>query len=66
MIFSKGNNNYLYFTLTCYRWKKDISKCQKFEDLPSEARDYVDRIENLLKVPVSWIGIGPKPDDMIK
>ena len=52
---------YIYY----YRWKKDISKCTTFDSLPSEARDYVNRIEQLLRVPVSWIGIGPKPADMI-
>ena len=54
----------LYFNYI-FSWKKDISKCKTFEELPSEARDYVKRIESLMKVPVSWIGIGPKPTDMI-
>jgi len=27
------------------RWKKNISNCKSFEELPVEARDYVNRIE---------------------
>jgi adenylosuccinate synthase len=29
-------------------WKKDISGCRKFEDLPDNAKNYVKKIEELL------------------
>ncbi|KAI8843138.1 Adenylosuccinate synthetase [Chytridium lagenaria] len=46
-------------------WKSDISKCKTFESLPLNAQKYVTRIEELLGVPVEWIGVGAGRDDMI-
>lgn len=45
-------------------WKSDISKCRTFEELPPNAQVYIKRIEQLVGVPVSWIGVGPGRDDM--
>ncbi|KAJ3210509.1 hypothetical protein HDU67_005240 [Dinochytrium kinnereticum] len=46
-------------------WKADISACRTFESLPVNAQKYVKRIEQLLGVPVEWIGVGAGRDDMI-
>ena len=35
-----------------------------YEDLPLNAQIYLDRMEKLCGVPVSWIGVGPDRDDM--
>jgi adenylosuccinate synthase len=32
---------------------------RKYEDLPVAARNYVQFVENFLKVPVRWVGVGP-------
>jgi adenylosuccinate synthase len=40
-------------------WTEDITKCQTFEDLPENAQRYVLRVQELLGVPVRWIGVGP-------
>jgi adenylosuccinate synthase len=45
-------------------WKSDISDVRVFEDLPVEAQNYVNRIEELLGVPVGWIGTGPGREQM--
>lgn len=47
-------------------WKKNISMINKFENLPKEAQDYIYEIENLLGVPVSWIGTGPEREAIIR
>lgn len=47
-------------------WKEDISKCTRFEDLPVNAQRYVQRLEQLLGVPVRWIGVGPGRLDLIE
>lgn len=39
-------------------WDEDITKCRKFEDLPANARKYVEFIEKSLDVPVSIISVG--------
>jgi len=31
-------------------WKKKISNCRRYSDLPSQARDYVERVEQLVGV----------------
>lgn len=45
-------------------WMSDISQARKYEDLPAACRSYVDRIETLIGVPISWIGVGPQRVDM--
>jgi len=39
-------------------WKEDISKVRKYEDLPTNARTFVELIETLLGIHVTWIGVG--------
>ncbi len=39
-------------------WGSDISDCRTVEDLPKNARAYVDRIEELTHTPVWGIGVG--------
>jgi len=40
-------------------WRADTSSATSFADLPVEARRYVERIEELIGVPITMIGIGP-------
>ncbi|KJK62878.1 Adenylosuccinate synthetase [Aspergillus parasiticus SU-1] len=47
-------------------WKSNTMGVKKYEDLPANARAYVEYIERELGgVPVKWIGTGPARDDMI-
>jgi len=46
-------------------WQCDISKCTTYEELPVQARNYIERIEQLVGVPVSWVGVGPGREDMV-
>lgn len=46
-------------------WKTDISKIEKYEDLPDLCRAYVERIEDFLGVPIKWIGNGPARESML-
>lgn len=46
-------------------WSEDISKCTRFEDLPENAQRYVLRVQELLAVPVRWVGVGPNRLDQI-
>lgn len=47
-------------------WAEDISGCSSFKDLPSNAKKYVLRIQELLGIPVSWVGVGPDRESMLK
>lgn len=40
-------------------WQAEVGACRAFEDLPSEARAYVERVSQLLDRPVGLIGVGP-------
>jgi adenylosuccinate synthase len=40
-------------------WKQDLTTARKASDLPKEARAYVDRISELLNLPVSVASVGP-------
>jgi len=46
-------------------WTEDISGCKSFEELPTNAQNYVLRIQELLGVPIRWIGVGPNRLDQI-
>ena len=46
-------------------WQSDISNIRKYEDLPQNAKLYIQRIEELLDIPVRWIGVGPGRDALI-
>ena len=51
--------------ITMPGWNKSTSGCRKFEDLPSEAQEYVKRVEELVGVSIRWIGVGHGRDDII-
>jgi adenylosuccinate synthase len=40
-------------------WDEDLTSIRKFEDLPLNAQNYIKRIEEICKVKVSMIGVGP-------
>lgn len=46
-------------------WKEDLSACTKFDQLPHQARKYVEFIEKTCGVPVNLIGVGPGRDQTI-
>jgi adenylosuccinate synthase len=46
-------------------WDEDLSEANGFNDLPENARNYVCRIEELIKKPVNIIGVGPKRNQTI-
>ncbi|MGI5902400.1 MAG: adenylosuccinate synthase [Desulfitobacteriia bacterium] len=46
-------------------WENDLTKIRNYDDLPEEAKRYVERLEDLLKVPVSMLAVGPGRDQTI-
>ncbi|KAI9692504.1 MAG: hypothetical protein M1822_006735 [Bathelium mastoideum] len=47
-------------------WQRDITGCRRWEELPEQARRYVEYVEQDLGAPVKWIGVGPGRDAMIE
>jgi adenylosuccinate synthase len=46
-------------------WWEDISKARTFDDLPTNARAYIDRLEELCGARISMIGVGPGREENI-
>jgi adenylosuccinate synthase len=46
-------------------WKQDISGIREYSDLPAEARQYLDRLEELAGAPVSMVSVGWDREDTI-
>ncbi|MBQ9413333.1 MAG: adenylosuccinate synthase [Oscillospiraceae bacterium] len=46
-------------------WKTDISSVRRWEDLPREARDYVEYVEKALGTRFDYVSVGPERDAII-
>ena len=46
-------------------WDEPIHECRSFDDLPKNARDYVETIEHLTGVPVPLVSVGPAREQSI-
>src|SRR5262249_2662104 len=46
-------------------WNADVSRARKLADLPSAARRYLDRISELLGLPVRIVSVGPDREQTI-
>jgi adenylosuccinate synthase len=46
-------------------WSEDISGIRIKEDLPRNTRNYLDRIEELSRIPIGIISVGPGRDETI-
>ncbi len=46
-------------------WRKDIRAARSMADLPKECRAYIDRLVELVGVPIQFISVGPGREDTI-
>jgi adenylosuccinate synthase len=46
-------------------WGQDITQVADFNDLPENAQNYVCRVEELTKSPITMIGVGPERNQII-
>ena len=46
-------------------WHEDVTGARSIEDLPPNARDYLDYISDFLGIPVVMVGVGPVREEMI-
>jgi adenylosuccinate synthase len=51
--------------LTVPGWEEDITDTKEFQDLPVNAQDYIQRVEELIGKPIKIIGVGPRRDQTI-
>jgi adenylosuccinate synthase len=46
-------------------WRTPIHKLRNFSELPQEAKDYINFLEDILEVPIKFISTGEKRDEII-
>jgi adenylosuccinate synthase len=46
-------------------WRTDISGCRDYDELPENARRYIEYVEEAVGVPVGWISVGPERQQLI-
>jgi adenylosuccinate synthase len=46
-------------------WETSIGSARCWEDLPSQCRDYIERIGELIGAPIDLIGTGPRRDQFV-
>ena len=46
-------------------WDDDLSRAKQLSDLPAAARRYVDRLGELLGLPVTIVSVGPDREQTI-
>jgi adenylosuccinate synthase len=46
-------------------WNSDTSGCRSWDDLPSQAQAYLNRLSELAEAPVKYVGIGPDREQTI-
>jgi adenylosuccinate synthase len=46
-------------------WLEDTTGCRSWSELPAAARGYVERLEELARVPISHVSVGPERAQMI-
>lgn len=47
-------------------WGRDITGVRRFEDLPEEARDYIEFIQEAVDTPIGWVSVGPERSQLIE
>jgi adenylosuccinate synthase len=47
-------------------WKTDTSTARSLSDLPSSARAYLDRMEAAIEVPITYVSVGTRRDQIIE
>lgn len=46
-------------------WEEPLSGCRRFEELPSQAKNYIARVEQWLGVPCHLVSVGPGREETI-
>jgi adenylosuccinate synthase len=46
-------------------WSEDLTECRSEDELPENARSYLQFISDYVKVPIALIGVGPSRDQVI-
>lgn len=51
--------------VTMQGWLSDTTKIRKYNDLPDNAKAYIEFIEKYINVPIAYVGVGPDRENTI-
>jgi adenylosuccinate synthase len=46
-------------------WQQDITAINSYKELPVKLKEYIDYLNNFLKVPVKYISNGPNREQIV-
>ncbi|XP_076816792.1 adenylosuccinate synthetase isozyme 1-like [Clavelina lepadiformis] len=52
--------------ITLPGWKAPTSVCREYHELPQNAKNYLKKIQDILQIPVKWVGVGQARSAMIQ
>jgi adenylosuccinate synthase len=61
-VFNKARPEYEEMT----GWQEDLRGAREIDDLPKAARAYIERVQELVETPVSWVSVGPGRDEVVR
>jgi len=47
-------------------WDEEINSIRSYNDLPENAKAYIEQIEDVVSIPVTYVSVGPDRKEMIK
>jgi adenylosuccinate synthase len=47
-------------------WEEDLGGVRSWEELPANARTYIEFVEDAVGAPVRWISVGPERQQLIE
>jgi len=46
-------------------WQSSTAEARKLDELPSQARAYLDRLRELIETPITYVSVGTRRDQII-
>lgn len=47
-------------------WHEPLTEARRPEDLPKQARSYLEALQNLVGTPISWVSVGPGREEIVE
>jgi adenylosuccinate synthase len=47
-------------------WHVSTADCRRIEELPAAARRYLDRMQEIVETPITYVSVGTKRDQIIE